>query len=341
MAIAARPLISTLLLSAGLLLTSRAMAAEEREAWTPTPTAIRASAAGVAMPQSVAGLSLTKSGEASNGGRAIDNYAQYMSDDGAIQATFYIYLPTYADASLAAYMTDKAIMERFGGKTRRTAYAAAPVSGQQGRAIRAVYEDAGDGALVTGAAFVHAGRWIVKLRVTGPTARKADVVAGLDGLLAALQVDDAASLHAVAPARLSPCAVSAPPAEKADAFDAAGQIPRDGKDRLCIRDTVATSDGKIDMLQQAGRPDGPVIVPIDDSGSLLAFDPAADGKGYRLSLHMIGQTEFYGSYDRVPTPAQVAAIIDGDDPQTAQADAVAAYDASGAVTMTRVAQASR
>ena len=70
------------------------------------------------------GLSLAKSGEASNGGRAVDNYAQYLSQDGAVQATLYVYMPTYADASLAAYMTDKAIMERFGSRTRRTAYEA-------------------------------------------------------------------------------------------------------------------------------------------------------------------------------------------------------------------------
>src|SRR3546814_3163033 len=84
-----------------------ARAAEEREAWTTTITDLRADAAGIGMPQSVAGLSLSKSGEVSHGGKGIDNYAQYLSDDGAIQATLYVYLPSYADASLAAYMTDK------------------------------------------------------------------------------------------------------------------------------------------------------------------------------------------------------------------------------------------
>ncbi|MDI1296379.1 MAG: hypothetical protein PSY12_10920, partial [bacterium] len=98
-------LLSTLLtLSAPVL----ARAADETEAWTPTDTALRADAAGISLAQTVAGLSLSKSGELSNGGRGIDNYAQYLSADGAIQATLYVYLPSYADASLAAYMTDKA-----------------------------------------------------------------------------------------------------------------------------------------------------------------------------------------------------------------------------------------
>lgn len=340
----------TLVLLSALCLTAPALAsaADETEAWTPTETAIRASAAGISLPQSVAGLSLTKSGEASNGGRAVDNYAQYLSEDGVIQATLYVYMPTYADASLAAYMTDKAVMERFGAKTRRTAYASVPAAGQSGRAIRAVYDDAADGALTTAAGFVHAGRWIVKLRVTGPTERRAEVLAGLDGMLAQLTVADPASLHATTPASFAACPV-------ADATDArlalakAGEeaapqdvrIPRDGRDTLCVRSTVTTTDGRYDMLQQAGRSDGAIIVPVDDSGTVLAFDPAANGTGYKLSIHMVGQTDLYGVYDKVPSPAQVAAIIDGKDTQTAEAQAVATYAANGDVTVSRLSSAGR
>jgi hypothetical protein len=343
----ARTVVSLFCLSTGLLFAAPALAADEVEAWTATDSAIRASAAGIALPQTVGGLSLAKSGEASNGGRAVDNYAQYLSEDGAIQATLYVYMPTYADASLAAYMTDKAIMERFGAKTRRTAYAPAAAAGQPGRAIRAVYDDAADGALTTAAGFVHAGRWIVKLRVTGPTERRSEVIAGLDGMLAALTVDDPSALHATAPASFAAC----PASDTADARltpAAAGEtaapqdvrIPRDGKDALCVRGTVSTADGTFDMLQQAGRSDGAIIVPVDDSGTVLAFDPDA-AKGYKLSIHMVGQTDLYGVYDKVPTPAQVAAIIDGKDPQTAQASAVAAYAADGAVTVSRLAQQGR
>lgn len=330
------------LLSAVLSLAVPALAhaAEDAEAWTPTESAIRANAAGISLPQTVAGLSLSKSGEASNGGRAIDNYAQYLSEDGAVQATLYVYMPTYADASLAAYMTDKAIMERFGGKTRRTAYASAPAAGQAGRAIRAVYDDAADGALITAAGFVHAGRWIAKIRVTGPTERRAEVLAGLDGMLSGLAFDDAASLHATAPATFSAC----PAADTGDARLAKAspgdqpmpqdvRIPREGKDALCVRGTVTTAEGRYDMLQQAGRSDGAIIVPVDDSGTVLAFDPATDAQGYKLSIHMVGQTDLYGTYDKVPSPRQVAAILDGKDSQTAQAQAVATYAANGDVTM--------
>jgi hypothetical protein len=105
-----------------------ANAAEEHEAWTASDISLRSDAAGISLPQTIAGLSLAKSGEVSNGGKGIDNYAQYLSEDGAIQATLYVYLPSYADSSLAAHMTDRAIMERFGAKTRRTAYASIPLA---------------------------------------------------------------------------------------------------------------------------------------------------------------------------------------------------------------------
>ncbi|SER09691.1 hypothetical protein [Sphingobium sp. YR768] len=342
----AQIIISALLAPMSLCLAVPAHATADAEAWTPSDTAIRATAAGISLPQTVAGLSLAKSGEASNGGRAVDNYAQYLSEDGVIQATLYVYMPTYADASLAAYMTDKAVMERFGSQTRRTAYASAPAAGQAGRAIRAVYDHAADGALTTAAGFVHAGRWIVKIRITGPTERRAEVLSGLDGMLAGLHFDDAASLHATTPASFAACPVAdatdarlTPPKAGEEAIPAEVRIPRDGKDALCIRGAVTTADGSYDMLQQAGRSDGAIIVPVDDSGTVLAFDPAAQGEGYKLSIHMVGQTDLYGVYDKVPTPHQVAAILDGKDTQTAEAEATATYAANGDVTVSRLTSA--
>ena len=84
-------------------------------------------------------------------------------------------------------------------------------------------------------------------------------------------------------------------------------------------------------VNQSG--DGAIIVPVDDSGTVLAFDPAAQAQGYKLSIHMVGQTDLYGTYDKVPSPRQVAAILDGKDPQTAQAQAIVAYAANGEATM--------
>ncbi|HEX7877323.1 MAG TPA: hypothetical protein VF489_12145 [Sphingobium sp.] len=313
-----------------------AQAAPEKEAWTATETALRVDAAGISLPQTVARLSLSKSGEVSNGGKGIDNYAQYLSGDGAIQATLYVYLPSYADASLAAHMTDRAIMDRFGSRTRRTAYAAVPVAGEASGAIRAVYDDAAEGALTTAAAFVHAGRWLVKLRVTGPSERRKEVLAGLDGMLNGLQFDRVADIHRTAPATFAPCPIKDAAEARLTTQSAATlsdiALPRDGREPLCVRGQVQTANGEYDMLQRPGAPDGAVIVPVDDSGTVLAFDPAATPQGYRLSIHSVGQTDIYGVYDKVPSPRQIAEILDGKDPQTAQARTTADYAASGEIT---------
>ncbi|EZP72513.1 putative uncharacterized protein precursor [Sphingomonas paucimobilis] len=326
----ALPMISAVL---ALTLPAAARADETapvQEAWTATGDMLRAGAAGISAPQQAGGLSLSKSGEASNGGSGIDNYAQYLSQDGAIQATLYIYLPSYADASLAAYMTDKAIMSRFGAKTRRTAYDTVRVGGRDGGAIRAVYEDAADGALTTAAAFVHAGRWLAKIRVTGPAERQREVLAGLDGMLSSLRFDDAASIHSTRAVSYADCADSAS-ARAAGADDLA--LKPEGGAALCVRSRIETADGSYEMLQAQGVKDGPVIIPADDMGTVLAFDRTASGRGYRLSIHSVGRTDFYGTYARLPGAQQIAAMLNGKDPQIAQASSTADYAANGKVTV--------
>ena len=327
------------LLSAALAMTAPALArtVAEKEAWTATGDSLRAEAAGVSLPQTVASLSLSKSGEASHGGRGIDNYAQYLSEDGAIQATLYVYMPSHADASLAAHMTDRAIMERFGSRTRRTGYAPASVAGIAQGAIRAVYDDAAEGALTTAAGFVHAGRWIVKLRITGPTERRAEVVAGLDGMLGALRIDEPSQVHATAPAQFAACpgheGTNARLISASGSTRPAEALPAEASVALCVRGHVQTQEGKFEILQQAGVQNGSVIVPVDDAGTLLAFDPASSGKGYQMSMHSVGQTDMYGVYDRVPNQRQIAAILEGTDPQTAQAQRTADYASNGMVTV--------
>ncbi len=54
---------------------------------------------------------------------------------------------------------------------------------------------------------------------------------------------------------------------------------------------------------------------------------------------MVGQTDLYGVYDRVPSARQVAAILDGEDPHTAKASATAAYTATGDVTLVQATPA--
>jgi hypothetical protein len=340
----ALPVISVLLC---LCATPSALAVEDAGAWSMRDAGVRVDAAGIAAPAAAAGLSLQKTGEFSNGGKSIDNYAQYVSEDGAIQATLYVYLPTYADAALGAYMTDRAIMERFGGQTRRTAYDSVAAGGQPGTAIRAIYDDAAEGRLTTAAALIHAGRWMVKLRVTGPAERREEVIAGIDALLAGLHADAGTPLHAATPPSVGACPTGngadarpiGPEDARTDGTARDPGFPRDGRDPLCVRGKVETAEGSYDILQAANGADGSILVPMDDTGTVMAFDPVAKDKGYRqksyrLSIHSIGKTDVYAAYDRLPSSRQIAAILDGSDPATAQAHSTTVYAANGARSVT-------
>ncbi|HEX7782119.1 MAG TPA: hypothetical protein VF509_04875 [Sphingobium sp.] len=317
-----------------------ALSNADEGAWTSGDDGLRASAAGITLPQSAGSLSLTKSGEISEQGEGLDNYAQFASGDGVIQATAYVYMPSYADAAISAYMTDKAIHEHFGPQTRRTAYGATAAGRYRNAAIRSVYNGA-DGQLVTEAAFIHAGRWMIKLRVTGPVDRAQDVKFGMDALLGGMQFDKDAVPTQVAARDVGPCPVTDGPGarivkDRTAAQDQIGDLafPHDGRDILCVRGTVQVGDASYDMLQATG--DGlhsPVLVPLNDAGKVMRFDHMPAGDGYRLTVHQVGRTDVYGAYDRIPTRQQIAAIIDGSDKMGATLLQSTAHAADGRATI--------
>jgi hypothetical protein len=284
------------------------------EAWRVDGATVALDAAGVILPIEVGGLNLVKSGEISQGGSGIDNYAQFTSPDGVVQATAYIYLPSYADAGIAAYVTDQAVHEHFGAATRRTAFSAVAAGGTPAGALRAFYENAADGALVTGAAFIHAGRWIVKLRVTGPTERSADVRAGLDSMLSAIRFAPGTAVQPAIARDVTPCAEED---RQAQGF--------------CIRGTLSVDGAQIAMLQPRGDGDT-VLIPLDDAGQLMMVEKLPRNGGYQLSMHAVGRTDIYDVCDHMPSNQQIAAILNGSDPATAKPRSSTAYEADGTAT---------
>lgn len=309
-----------------LLAASAARAAMPVDAWQVDGEQAKVAAAGIAVPMAASTLSLSKSGQIDNGDdqSGLDNYAQYLSEDGAIQATAYIYLPGYADAALADYMTDKAIADHFGPMTRRLAHEVTAAGGHKDTAIRAVYAGA-DGTLTTAAAFVRAGNWMIKLRITGPSERAGEVTAGLDALLAGLQFDDMAKPSLASAKAIPACPIGDQgEARKIVSSSTAANpnaSPRNSLDALCIRGTVTAAEDRYDMLQSAKSEGGAattVLIPLNDSGKVMRFDRANDISGYRMTIHDAGRTSVYQTYDRIPSARQIASIInEGANLQTA------------------------
>lgn len=271
------------------------------ETWTTTADTVRAQAAGIALPQQAGALALVKTGEISDYGSGINSYAQYASADNVVQATAFIYKPGFADTALAAVATERAIFERFGPTTRRASQQVTDAGGHANSALRTLYTGAADGQLVLAAAFVHAGGWIVKLRVTATSDRQADVEAGVNAMLKGLSFDTPSALQRASAVDLKACAV-------------------DSK-ALCRLGTIKVDDATFDVLQVAdANANGSVVIPIDDAGALLRFDRVAGSQGYALTRYGLDSSTAVGRYPTLPDTRQMAAIIDGSDQKLAKGD---------------------
>lgn len=291
----------------------------ETDSWVTTGDRVRATAAGIGLPQQAGPVALIRTGEISDPGTGMNSYANYVSDDDVVQASIFVYRPGHADITLAALGTERALMERFGPGTRRVGEHVVGAGNTPGTALRILYDGAAGGELTLAAAFVQAGPWMVKLRVTATRDRAADVEAAVDALLAGLVFDAPATLKPVQTLAIAECTA------------------RDTRAQWCRRDVIAVGEARFDMLQsaQAGA-QGAIFMPIDDAAGVLRFDPLAGTGGYRLTRYGIGGGVVAGDFPALPSAGQIAALIDGKD-ATALTSRAAISD-SKTVLRNRVAQ---
>lgn len=291
---------------------------------------------GISMPAKAGVVSLVKTEEFSNKGRGIDNVAQYASPDQAIAATVYVYFPSFPDAGLTAYRTSQIIMQRFGPETRLFSASLIDAGGEKAAAIRQLYENADGGTRATAAAFLRAGGWIVKLRVSGPMSRNTDIVATLDALIASLRFEDRAMPTPAHLLEVSECPIQNPrkakPLKDKDSADAAlfgalagpavvagiegGEAPPiQPLTKVCVRERFSIGPSAFEVMQATDEGVAPtsVFTVINDSGMILRASPRLLGTGHTLLIHQIGQTETLGSYDRIPSGEQLRDILSGTD----------------------------
>lgn len=296
--------------------------------------------AGITLPDQAGALGLTEVKEFSSKGKGIDNVAQYRSPDGKVEATVYIYMPAYADAALAAAKTSEVVEARFGPGLVPAASAVVAAGGVEGAAIRRVYEGARGGQYTTSLAILKAGRWIVKMRASGPSARGAEAVAALDALLQNIRFSDRGAVAPVAQLQLSECPVRAKKARKAKPASLPGlednklaaalvastmaadpgddgppaAIGANGSRPLCVRERVKVGDSMLALVQPADggeRPDAVVAV-VNDAGATFEMRKAEQGRNYLLMFHQIGQTAHMGMFDRPLSGEQLASILTGE-----------------------------
>lgn len=295
--------------------------------------------ANIGIPRAAGGQTLRELGEFSDGS-GLDNVAQYQSADGEVFATVYIYMPTLPDAGLAAIATDEIIRARFGPQTRRSEDAVVDAGKRKGVARWLVYDGASDGKSASVAAFVRAGRWLVKLRVTGPTERRAEVIADARAILAGLRFDSTAPPVAPRHYAVSECTneqfyppATALPRSAGDAgvalantlgysilssLHVGGDLPvaRDtATPEYCVIGRKALGSGIILVaLGDRKAPNEPVLVLAGDSGRVFQLVASGTGDGGKeqpqLLFHAIGSALVYGPFDHAPTMDQYFGLFD-------------------------------
>lgn len=290
--------------------------------------------ADIGIPRATAGLHLIELG---NFGTVRDVEAQYASNDRQIDATVYIYETGAPDALLTKLITDRVIAVRYGPQTRRASDTVVTAGGQADAAYRSVFADGASapgsgfpaGPLITAAVYLHTASSNVKLRITGPQAKREEIEADLDQLLAALQFADKAKPVRLGHSQIDDC--SAPPSDAATAIPdklpseaviGAGLLlmggdapPVANRPALCIVAQEQSPNGIGIVVRTAGLDDGRRKVLIGDAGSIViagpdnALDPA--GKRTFVTYRTTGVAAQFGPFDRLPSSAQLLSIGTG------------------------------
>lgn len=327
----------------------------QADLWTRRGDRIIFNPARISVPIQAGTTRVTRTAETSQEGRGLDNALLYFSPDEAVFVTVYIYAPALPDAGLTGFMTDYVLEILSGPTLRRLASGAVAAGGRDGVAIRLDYAGAREQRLASSAAFIRAGRWIVKLRVSGPEARRAEVEAATTALLQGIRFEGALQPAPATPISVAPCrADSSRPARmvadddaetaaEAIVANAAVDLPGVMEDMSAYgwcRSAgyrIAGAPGATPVLRNLGpqTPASPrrrvLIALLADNGTMFeVIERRLDGRTrYVLLHHQIGRTLLLGSYDAVPTDDQLRALAAGEDREGGRARAVITYQAGG------------
>ncbi|HYI39430.1 MAG TPA: hypothetical protein VE053_03840 [Allosphingosinicella sp.] len=291
--------------------------------------------AGISIPRSAGILKLTKVQAYDTAG--LDNVAQYASADEAISGTVFIYYPSLADTGLTFLATDETIRRRLGASTHIAEDKLVAVGGVAEAGRRVIYAGASEGTRSTAATIVRAGGWIIKIRVSGPASRAAEIAAALDGLSAGMTFgrnnpvkahvirteDCAGKTEPDAPilkpaggevAALLALAVGETRDEKGRALeDVLGRVP----DRLCL--VRSGGEGPVELTYKVPGKTPGIYAPrlfhlVGDAGFIVeATASAKTPRNVMLLRHRIGGLDAYGLLRGSPSLAQVENVVDQDE----------------------------
>jgi hypothetical protein len=292
----------------------------------------------LSVPRRAGGVEYFETTEFSHKGEGVDNAIKYRSADQKVFATLYVYYPSIAHTGVQAIATDQAIRgSARSPNIRSLGTGIASAAGMRGVAVTADY-DHYLGEHHTKSAFIKAGRWMLKLRVTGPESRSAEVNAVMTALLDGLRFEGKVQPRPAVPIVARDCAPAdrpeaAPVAGGGEAAtiavsDAAGEpaVKAAGGDQKALparigrdwcRTKLQVQGQQMAVLQAAGkkRPgrgldaDSALLVLFNDGGGVLEVVRLAKGGKYLLLHHEIAEVKVLESYDRLPSLAQIGGLF--------------------------------
>lgn len=315
------------------------------EHWTTTVQTARPKAVDITAPREAGGLRLTRLQNVRNS--PVDVYASYASQDGAIFSTLHVYRAAHPDPTYGMRMTTRAIL---GSNPQASAQdeTLAVVAGTPALRRRAFTGSGRDATGYSLAGLLRAGDWMVKLRVTGPGARRAEVDAAFDALIAGLTFGpgvrpQAAPLETVSscpePANLpSPRPIEAPGADfgailrRGVNAHTAGQslAPR----RLCSM-AIVDLNGSKEIVSEEGL-GAPRAMLLSDAGDALVVLSTRAGSttAWWLVVAVRNEAQLYGPYDRAPSAAALADVVRGSESWSGALRASLTRDAEGRIQIT-------
>jgi hypothetical protein len=316
--------------------------AQESAVWSRSGDRITLIRSGISFPARAGTLSITETKEFSHPGQSLDAIAQYRSADSKVVGTVYVYYPGIAHSGLAALATDEAI--RLNSRNPVTSHGSQVVAagGHRGVAIRTDY-GAYMGNNASSAAFVKAGRWMVKIRVSAPEGRKSEVTGAMEALLDQIRFSGAAAPRPAAIIGTPACPsaatrdagllpdVAAETAANAIVIgttDAAGGVGSDENPARALpsrigtkwcRHVVAVGNSKVPVLRATDAASAGAAMEgksllfalYSDAGGALEVMRVAKSDKYLLLNHEIGATNLLGTFDAVPSDRQIADLLAG------------------------------
>jgi hypothetical protein len=312
--------------------------------WVRAGDRVAFATASISFPTEAGPVRLREATESSRRGEGVDNILQYESAERDLFATIYVYIPGLSHAGLTAFMTDRVIAAQSRNLVRSGSRIVS-AGGRSGAAIRSDYTGYRDD-LASSAAFVKVGRWLVKVRVSGPDARREDVDAVMTTLLNDIRFEGELQPRPASILEVGECAPVLRPGARSlpvtadrlmmlaliGMFDVAGDDARDpqGNRVPALPPRIATHwcqssqlhIGNTNYAVLRAAPDDPaegiggrseLIVPINDAGTTLEQVRISDPQQFVMLFHEIGRTSVLGSYDGPLSDDQIAAILNGSD----------------------------